>query len=46
MDKVKIDVLVEETVMDGELVELGSVSEETKGGFFGWADGGGGLCYC
>jgi hypothetical protein len=46
MDKVTIELVAEETVTDGELVELGSVSEDTKGSFFGRPDGGLGYCYC
>jgi hypothetical protein len=46
MDKVTIDFSVEETVTDGDMVELGSVSQDTKGGIWGWPDGGLGYCYC
>lgn len=31
---------------ESELVELGSVSEETKGGTMGWPDGGNARCIC
>lgn len=28
------------------LIELGTISDDTKGGIHGWGDGGGGFCFC
>lgn len=47
MDKVIINLAVEEHDGKGsEWVELGEVSHDTKGGAWGWADGGNGQCFC
>lgn len=46
MDKVIINLTDKEDGMDVEFVELGEVSEDTKGGLWGTPDGGGGQCWC
>lgn len=31
---------------EGALIDLGEVSKDTKGGLWGFDDGGAGLCWC
>ncbi len=47
MDKVTINLAEKEhDGMESEFVELGEVSEDTKGGVWGNNDGGGAFCFC
>ncbi len=47
MESVTINLTeTEENSVDAEFVDLGKVSEETKGGFIGGPDGGAGMCIC
>lgn len=46
MNTIKANLVSHEGSDECEFVELGTVSEETKGGFWGHSDGGIGQCWC